>query len=667
MHLYNYNSMLIDQEKLALALIDFDSRNNLIGSITAPPCMPKNFFKTVLACWLGSNFSLSSLTCYKESPYIYAGYYCILALEKELSLLDESSPLFKRLAACRCHFFSCYNEHYEWLKEDPKKLFLAFQLIIDNAMDDVSGLTWSQKRTMRRVKKTCSGELARVLGDKIEENMSVPTKAVSRVSNDGVSPGVFAGKIITANFKRYPFFYSMEWDKKDYAIQKILLPAQDGTIIDGLYAKKHLTSRIIVLAIIGHFQAEHHYLSGYITHFADLFGEDIVFINHRNYSFRSNKFAVSSNDFANDIVSFAEYFKKKNRNIVLYGMCGGGVHAILAAGLLRQKNISFKLIVDRFFCKYTNFLEFKTMKRLVDLDQRAANPFNNISINTFILLFLILSFFIRLLCLMTKNNTHFGDKLILIPEEDVLVLQVKGKKHQAGKEPIFTDFYVHPQNDMRHFLKEGRHKNKVILKIARQYCQDMASLSTFSEVKAILVELANFFEKGLILIENEKLIRNNPLSSPTDLHTTHLYELMTRNGLPLSDFLRGFFLPPFTPCNDSLAALPFYTSTAIAIRLQKAMPHVDTEEVEKSAQLLSAFLWELKNNEGYIATMGNRLSSTLLGDINGPLQLLLKSRLFSTLVKIKEETSYSPRFYAPKPIEKKGGVENFFSLARLAH
>lgn len=194
----------------------------------------------------------------------------------------------------------------------------------------------------------------------------------------------------------------------------------------------------VILALIAHFQTEHHYLNTSFHEFQELFGTELVLINHRNYSNRSNKFANSAEEIARDVIAFANHFRQKNKKIVLYGMCRGAAHMIVAAHMLSHQKIPFKLIVHRFSQKYINFVDFKTLSRANDFSISNGQDCSRLlpgyqycpSLMPYllILLFLLLFIFSKTALVITKTNIDFAKLVRMIPEEDLLILQAKGEK-----------------------------------------------------------------------------------------------------------------------------------------------------------------------------------------------------------------------------------------------
>lgn len=101
---------------------------------------------------------------------------------------------------------------------------------------------------------------------------------------------------------------------------------------------------------------------------------------------------------------------------------------------------------------------------------------------------------------------------------------------------------VHPEYDMRAAVKDRGKYRKTILKNLCEHCLHAAGQAVFSaEMQKIFLQLFNCFDQCLQLINNEKLMENTITNRPVDLHSKKLYTLTTRNKLPISQFIRGFF------------------------------------------------------------------------------------------------------------------------------
>lgn len=239
----------------------------------------------------------------------------------------------------------------------------------------------------------------------------------------------------------------------------------DGVILDGLLVQNNnKLSETVVLALVGHFQSE----DKWHTHadYQVMFDSDVVFIDHRNLSIRADRWAQDQEELARDVIQFVKYFQRHGKQTVLYGMCGGAAQMILAANLLTKEKIPFKLVIDRFFSKYTNFFDIITITRwFVNSTNRGR-----------LLLLMLMPFYaiikalIKLNVLLAKANYNFAERIRALPENDVLILQAKSKRHADKPEPDYTDFFVHPKNDIRFALKDRRQLHKKILRnLSRNY------------------------------------------------------------------------------------------------------------------------------------------------------------------------------------------------------
>lgn len=621
--------MLVTPKILHKALKNLNARNVLIKELNAQFIREKNIYKGVLSFWLGSNVILEQLESgflYKD--YLLAGYHCVLILDKHLSVLDPATTEFILLNQCLNKIMFYYNSHYLLLNQNPRELFTQFKSFF-NKID--------ANLIISKAKQDCHNLIDQVIelnGRLSQKFYEYSTPAVNNNFNSN-----FINTIITASAKRLPFFWGY-LGIKAYQNQKIFIHAKDGMILDGLLVNKPKPrSNTMVIALIGHFQVEHNYLARGVLDFCKMFNADVVFINHRNYALRSYYKANSLDDIAQDIVQFANYFLNKRKQIVLYGMCGGAAHMLLAAEILTKNKVQFKLILDRAFIKYTNFFDYKTLIRqyLLIPAQKAFLIFqflNFIVMMSAIFLIGLLNVIARLPLMLTNTNINFGNKIHEIPENDILILQGKSKAQGNMRVSQYTDLIVHPRNDLRSVIKSKREQNKDILRKLRNDCTRIMCLYVDSfETQKIFLELADCFDECLQLISNEKLKLAQPGSTDStviDIHTHKLFQLTTRNELSMSRFLNGFFAKSPKICDLALDELKSITSDHILEALKMLHPNQESKMdiYSEIANILEIFLTNIKKHENYICHMGNRLFATGLGNINLPLQGLLHCKLY---------------------------------------
>lgn len=650
--------MLVSNTILKAALSHFEDRSDLIKQLDLSSDNDKNsFYKLVLAFWLGSNITREKIIKHplyiKCEAFIDLGYSCILVLDKQMSLLKQNTVSYKILQKTLFEITQHYNENYPLLTQNPQTLFSFFANILakidSKVCEDIS-----HRKILELTQNTCLAELSRT------QNGPPDGLSATQVSNDvtslmKVNPfniGVAINKLITENFSKelfFPHYIKPTTDK--HITHKLLIPAWDGIVLEGLSVKgRKKTNNTVVLALIGHFQTEHHYLNTSFHEFQELFGTELVLINHRNYSNRSNKFANSAEEIARDVIAFANHFRQKNKKIVLYGMCGGAAHMILAAHMLSHQKIPFKLIVDRFSQKYINFVDFKTLSRARDFSHSNGQDcarllpgykyYPGLMPYLLILLFLLLFILVQLGLFLTKTNIDFAKLVRRIPEEDLLILQAKGEKIAALKKPFFTDIIVHPENDMRAAVKDKRKQRKTILKNLCEHCLHAAGQSVFSaEMQKIFLQLFNCFDQCLQLINNEKLMENTITNRPVDLHSKKLYTLTTRNKLPISQFIRGFFKQSPKMHAHLLDSIKPYSSHLIVDALKQIYgnhPSMHSNLLQFSNHL-ALLLNDMKTNQFFISYMADRLSATQLADLNEPINALLRSELLQLIFKSSSE------------------------------
>ncbi|HAU1150699.1 TPA: hypothetical protein JBI12_01930 [Legionella pneumophila] len=643
--------MLISTTILESALSHFKDRNNLIKQLDLSSDNDKNsFYKLVLAFWLGSNITRDKIIKHplyiKCEAFVDLGYSCILVLDKQMSLLKKNSLAYKILQKTLFEIIQYYNDNYLLLTQNPQTLFSFFAHILEKIDSDVCE-DISHRKILEMTQNACLAELSR-------SQNGPPDGLVATVSNDvtslmKVNPfnmGVAINKLITENFNKELFFPRQIKPTTDkHLTHKLLIPAWDGIVLEGLSVKERKkTTNTVVLALIGHFQTEHHYLNASFHEFQELFGTELVLINHRNYSNRSSKFANSAEEIAKDVIAFVNHFREKNKKIVLYGMCGGAAHMILAAHMLLKQKIPFKLIVDRFSQKYIDFVDFKTLSRARDFSISNGQDCSRLlpgyqycpSLMPYllILLFLLLFILVKTALVITKTNIDFAKLVRMIPEEDLLILQAKGEKIADLREPLFSDIIVHPENDMRAAIKDKRKQKKTIIKNLCGHCLHAAGQAVFStEMQKIFLQLFHCFDQCLQLISNEKLMEYSITNHPVDLHSKKLYTLTTRNKLPISQFIRGFFKQPSKKHIHLIESIKPHSSQHIVDALKQIYgnhPSIHCNLLQ-FANHLALLLNDMKANELFISCMADRLSATQLADLNEPVNALLTSELFKLI------------------------------------
>ncbi len=668
---------LINRDRLNASIENLTERNFLISDLT----LTKNtdelrFYKFVLAFWLGSTSILVRLKheddfkqlFNKSEKFILNGYYCILTLEKSLSLIqDHTSLSYKKLDNYRSDIFECFNYNYDLLIQKPNFLFSLFEKIIrEKELPSQYRFTSllsrffqnSDQALLDKTKLDCLDDLQRELDyEHLQRNSLFSNKPPLHINDENVgfkmlyktSLSVQLNKFITASFYQFPFYLSnSSFTDNKFHIQNILVEANDGIVLHSLKVTNiHSISKRVVLALIGHFPNEDGYISLLATKFCDLFNAETVFINHRNYSQRSAKLAESIDQIAVDIVCFANYFKNQNKEIFLYGMCGGSAHMILAAQLLLPTT-KFKLIIDRFSCEYIQFMDAKTFKRNVILNIDPNKPLNRIEllftsrfVNLLYPAYLFYMFVAKSLLILTNNNRNFGDIVKKIPEENVLILQAKSKKPKESQEPIFTDLIVHPQNDIRNAIKQRRKNNKLVLKNLTLICKKIVCcFPSGSDTATVFHKLSDYFLDCLKLIQNENLTGNGKPTTITDLHSSHLTYLKTRNNMPISQFISGFFMHRKKDWQSILDDINTYSTEQILTSLNKIYNKNINNKI--LAEHLNQFLQITTDNKKFIYYISNRLFNTEIKDISLVFHDLICSALFRELAKVE---SYNKQLF----------------------
>lgn len=608
--------MLINATVLENAVVDLNVRNELIKDLDlTPDNHPLKNERLVLALWLGANSITQRIS--KFSRYIHNGYYFFLVLDKQISSLCREHPGgVKILIQAQQKLLACYNEHYELLTTNPQKLFHFFEHLIQKLN---TSLCNPAERLIINQTQQLGLKVLSPRGGAHRCNVINPSSPYQPSLNN---LNQFANRMITADAKLHPYAAG-PLASAQYLCTKYFLRTADGMLLDGFYVKRKKTSsRYLVLILMGHFQAENKHVWESIVATHKLFDTDVFFINHRNYALRSAKKAISIDELAQDVITFATHFYGKRKKIVLYGMCGGAAHMILAAQKLTAHQRSFKLILDRFSRKYLDWSDYKSyqLRKEADRIPTVSNTIRHLL--TFLILLLVWP--------ILKLDINFGKIIQQLPEEDVLVLEARGKKHERTRKTYLFDYFVHPKNNLRAALKEKRLYKKALLQNLKEQSMDIAiNERTPAELHILFHELSRHFDLCLQLISNEKLTLNSHQNQTRfiDLHPEPLHALNTRHDLPTGQFLQGFFKAPSTKLK-SLDDLATYSKQ----ELEKVLPPLSAPSVPICTQILSEkmmqLIADLIKHKDYITHMANRLLATGLGNMSKTLDELVNSSLF---------------------------------------
>lgn len=648
--------LLLKPQQVNSALINSTKRNEVIRNLGLFSLQePKRIPRIILAFWLGDSSIIRLLR--PESPYfkmVKIGYLCLLTLEKNKSLLSSvnaSIPGIQSIHECQLDLLLYYNAHYQLLLMDSQTFLKEFQERIERLSVDVS-CSSKESEIILQIKKKCHSYLSVYYEWELHQERTL--SVIESFQKMQFSPGRWANQVFTQSVPLHPFFSVAafhEHDEQQYLMRTLLLPSHDGLMLEGLDIKRRGTSsKTVILALVGHFQFEHSYISNEVRDFCDFFGAEVVFINHRNYAQRSAKSADNIDDLGRDVVTFARYFKEKNKEIVLYGMCGGSAHIALAAQFLTDQKIPYKLIVDRFSKAYRNFFDIKTMMLpfqfypVITPGRTLSRPvgrkeWTEFFTSTFVIF--LMKEFILLLAFISKNRSSFSDVVSKLPATDILILQARASK-DTPIERQCVDLTVHRSNDLREVNKEARRQIKNRLRTMQGLCSAIVTLIIDNEgFSSLFKKLVSCFDDYLHLISDEKLIgciNNSP--GVHEIHSIPLPKLSTRSGVPLKTYVRGFFAQHSSSCKMIIDELQMYSVYEIMDALQDSRTHyvLNAEAQVQLAQNWADFLSELVTHKAQIIAYANRAIATKLSDISVPLQQLLNSELYQSF----SHLSHSP-------------------------
>ncbi|KTD32306.1 hypothetical protein Lmor_2244 [Legionella moravica] len=633
---------LIPSQLLVDALDDFEVRKTVIEDLTLTPAGDEHSYsKWIMAFWLGSsvtrNFLFNSFRTDVEAirPYLDWGYFCILTIDRHMSLLQKESTAYRVLHHIAIRFFLNFNEHFSSLQLAPKVIF--YPLIYGfGDLTTISDGTPVDNQIVKSAKSLCLEMLSQLMSwAKTPPSISpVTTKPLfSQFSKSVFSLSTFKQNItrlLTSNclplhaFPIESFFYG-----SPVVSYKFLLPGHDGVLLEGVQLRhKEKNFDTTVLVLVGQVPIEHVYINQIQQNLPDFFNAEVILINHRNFSLHSSKRADRLQDIALDIISFAKHAVSPEKSLVLYGMCGGAGPMILAAERLMNQQIPFKIIIDRFAESYSSFLSYKTLKRRMGLQQQITHEVPCLPLFLWVLLDIAAYWLIVFALYCARTPNRFDVIVHQIPDADLLILQAKGPKTLqppffkilkpdspkvlSELRPAYIDFVVHPDHDLRTTFKKQRDQKKLVLKTLKRDSLKLAySATCFPFLESVFQRFSDFFDGCLQSISNEKLTLNcadNYSIQPIDIHGIPLTFLTTRNHTPISRFIYGFYSKPAMPSIDSIHLLNKAMEEALIQTLRSNHSDENSLDIQQFKSFLSVFLNGIKNNASLIGNLADRLA-----------------------------------------------------------
>ncbi|CAM2949274.1 hypothetical protein [Legionella worsleiensis] len=641
---------LIAPALLVNALDHFELRELLIEDLTLAPAEDTNSYaKWIMAFWLGSSITRNALLASfnKETlavcPYLDWGYFCVLTIDRHLSLLQKDSQAYRILHRISASFFLHFNEHYTCLQQAPKVLF--YPLIHGvGALSVIPDCSVEEKKIVMSAKILCVELLSQLM------RWTQITPFMNPVTSTPLfTPRPFSIKHNRFNLKQHitelltsscmplhPFSpQSFEIERvamPTLSIYKFLLSGHDGVILEGLRIRqrqKH--SDTTVLALVGQLQLEHGYIHQIQHTLPEFFNAEVVLINHRNFSLHASKRADTLGDIVLDVIAFAKHEVSRKKSLVLYGMCGGAGPMLFVAEHLMKHQIPFKIILDRFAESYSSFYDYKTINRRNHLVKQIRNEVSLCHFQHSPFLWLLLDvmayWFVLLALCIVRIPSRFDSIVQQIPECDLLILQAKGpktlqsplckssdsRKCSSKLRAVFVDMMVHPEHELRNTVKDQRNQKKLVLKTLKRDALMLISCVTYDPgLECLFKRFRDFFDACLQCIANEKLTLTTSVETarPLDIHCLPLTFLGTRNHLPVSQFIYGFYAKPSMPSAHSINLLD---SSVIESLIKRVEAHYCDKESEYSKQFssfLNAFITRIKNNASFIGNLADRLAIT---------------------------------------------------------
>ncbi len=636
----NGHFFLVSPVLLKSVLLNISERNKFIESLLDRPFsdIMKQSYERILAFWLGETVTFNDIRrcqhLVKHLPTICVIYYCVLLLDKAFFAFHSSAAISGKIQEAISNIFLYYNSNCHLIVKNEKLLIKNLIKIVEKSLGR-SGINHKVANDLGRI---CIDELKKSQQMCDAGALIKPGKFVVSEFNKKISYGKEINKhclniIISLFEKKRHLFLSDRINLKDVdnSIRKVLIKSEVDNVIDGFLVKHKGGRRTVVLALTGHFQAESNYIANGFFLLKKVFGADTFFLNHRNFSTRSVKWATTENDIVMDILSAVKYLRLSYDHVVLYGMCGGAAHMIMAAHRLHQENLSFKLIVDRFPAKFYHFIDPKTMVRMGVHDIHWRYTRKDLSANQLIMLIVLMpvmvAFYLSLTLLarsflyLSEMDIDFSRLLKEIPDENVMVLQAKSRKYYYANKShrVVGDLVVHPLNDARYHLKDRRSNKKNILKNLFDKTADLKRAIMFDEEVAYVVNLfSECFSNCLLLIDNEKLTskiveeaaENQVFSSTIDVHGCRLDNLQTRNSPILSEFVGGF-VHSFYKGQKIFGKLHEYDTEMItSLFLKRCRSDLSHEQANHLSVAFSQWIDGLKCHENMLSIFDVRLKAT---------------------------------------------------------
>ncbi|MDR3441604.1 MAG: hypothetical protein P4L65_01165 [Legionella sp.] len=628
------DTLLLKTEQLKALIEHLEERNSVIRELSQTDELDANkTARFILAFWLGNSVLLSRiLSANVNESELIRGYLCVLELDKKIGQLMQLNPHQQAvtcLRTCQLELLLYFNSNYSLFNDNPNLFFAEFKKIIQK-IDSQSASTASETALLIESQKECLTLLSQ---DALNTNLitrSKPHLSSLVVLRSNLTE--FMVRKISVNYN-LRLFVSEQSDTK-YSLSVQLIQGNNGILLEGLLIEnRRCISDTIVLAQIARTPFQSAYFKDSAQEFGAFFGTKVLLLNHRNYSSRFGGEAQRISDLAQDVFDTAMHFHKLKQKIVLYGMCGGVPHTVLAAYLLRRNNIPFKLIVDRFATDYSAFRSSNTLIRQMylqyvqDSELCFASTTDLLQARLYLFAQIIYGLLIYLVLALTRTNINGAQIIRLLPSEDVLLLQARAPKKAAA----FVDFMIHPTHEMRRSVKDRRHSIKAVFKNLIEACGIMKGLITDNDpLQKMFMGFSCCFHSFLKLIDDEKLTFDAALPSNQvhDLHGAHLYQLATRSGLPLKHYVRGFFAAPTKDCMPQLNQL-HSSSKEETLNVLKKIYQADG--LDAFSDHFSYFLSELVRHKVLIGQFANRAFTTNQMDMTKPLQYLLDSELYTEL------------------------------------
>ena len=199
------------------------------------------FYKHVLAFWLGSNTTLLRLKSSivfelygNNDNFIYRIYFILIIFDKHISFLKrKKSSSYTVLTDCRLALLHFFNVNFEMFISDRKRLVLSFTVLLNKHFDEKLITNYNDYYFLQKTKVKIMYAL---------HNTNGFSQAIGPIQDNELDD--IRTKITTnvieqiTNAKSHFFYRDLSYSDNNYLVNKFLIETNDSIIIDVLHIKK---------------------------------------------------------------------------------------------------------------------------------------------------------------------------------------------------------------------------------------------------------------------------------------------------------------------------------------------------------------------------------------------------------------------------------------------